>query len=55
MASAFISYAGPFNKKFRERMINDCFVKYIKDKHIPMTVGINPVKLLIDESTIAVW
>jgi len=31
MASSFVSYAGPFNKKFRNIMINLDFMKFIKD------------------------
>ena len=31
MASSFVSYAGPFNKKFRTIMINDEFMKFIKE------------------------
>ena len=31
MASSFVSYAGPFNKKFRNQMINEEFMKFIRD------------------------
>lgn len=55
MASSFVSYAGPFNKKFRNLMINDKFLKYIIEKKIPMSADPNPVKLLTDDSTIALW
>lgn len=55
IASAFISYAGPFNKQFRQRMMKDNFIKYITEKNIPQTPGMNPIKLLTDDATTAVW
>jgi dynein heavy chain, axonemal len=55
MASSFVSYAGPFNKKFRNIMINKEFMKFIKDSQIPASADPNPVKILTEESTIALW
>lgn len=55
MASAFVSYAGPFNKKFRDKMIQEEFMKYFKAHQIPMTPNLDPVKLLTDESLAARW
>lgn len=57
MASAFVSYAGPFNKKFRESMVKEYFIKEYGDV-IPTSIDKeNPVaiKMLIDESKIAKW
>lgn len=50
IASAFISYAGPFNKSFRMRMMKENFVKYISEKNIPQTANMNPIKLLTDDA-----
>lgn len=55
LSSAFVSYAGPFNKKFRNQMIDLEFVKFMKEKDIPMSPGISPVKILTQESTAALW
>lgn len=55
VASAFISYAGPFNKSYRQKMMKDNFIKYITEKGIPQTPGMNPIKLLTDDATTAVW
>lgn len=55
MASAFISYAGPFNKKFRDNMIQNDFMKYFKANNILTSGSLDPVKLLTDESTAARW
>ena len=30
IASAFVSYVGPFNKYFRDMIINDKFMKFFK-------------------------
>ena len=55
MASAFVSYAGPFNKSFRDIMIRDDFAKYFTINKIPMSPVMDRVKLLTDESTAAKW
>ena len=48
MSSSFVSYAGPFNKKFRDMMLQDEFVKYFQTNKIPMSPASDPVKLLTD-------
>ena len=55
MSSAFVSYAGPFNKTFRDKMISEEFEKYFKANRIPMSPNTDPVKLLTDEATAAKW
>jgi dynein heavy chain len=55
LASAFVSYAGPFNKKFRDNMIQNEFLKYFKANSILTSPNIDPVRLLTDESTAARW
>lgn len=55
VASSFVSYSGPFNKKFRNIMINESFMKFMKDNAVPMSPDPNPIKILTDESTIALW
>lgn len=55
IASSFVSYAGPFNKKFREIMIKEKFMEYVQTNKIPTSSNPMPVKLLTDESTIAQW
>lgn len=55
LASAFVSYAGPFNKSFRDLMIKEDFAKYFITNKIPMSAAMDPVVLLTDESTAAKW
>ena len=55
IASAFVSYAGPFNKKFRDIMIREHFLTFINKNNIPLSPAADPVKLLTDESQAAKW
>lgn len=55
LASAFVSYVGPFNKKFREQIMNTKFVDFFRRSRIPMSPDTNPLMILTDEATIAEW
>ncbi len=55
LASSFISYAGPFNKSFRDKMMKEEFSKYFKANKIETSPAGDPLKLLTDEATIAKW
>jgi len=55
LASAFVSYVGPFNKAFRDRIINDNFVEFFNKNNIPMSPAANPLLVLSDEATVAGW
>jgi dynein heavy chain len=55
LASAFVSYVGPFNKQFRDMIINDNFVKFFNTNGIPMSPAANPLSILSDEATVAGW
>lgn len=39
LASAFVSYAGPFTSKFRAGLIKE-WIKFLSDRGMPMTEGI---------------
>jgi len=55
LASAFVSYVGPFNKKFRDIIMNENFVEFFKSNNIPMGKTSNPLSTLTDEAEIAGW
>lgn len=55
LASAFVSYVGPFNKKFRDIITNNRFIDFFKKNKIPMSPDSNPLAILTDEATIAEW
>jgi len=54
LASAFVSYVGPFNKKFRDNIMAN-FVEFFEKNNIPMSPNSNPLTILTDEAKIAGW
>jgi dynein heavy chain len=43
LACAFVSFVGPFNKSFRDKIVYDNFVPYCREHNIPMGGNPNPV------------
>lgn len=50
LASAFVSYVGPFNKSFRDKILNDEFLPFFTQNNIPMSADSNPVTILTDDA-----
>jgi dynein heavy chain len=64
LASAFISYVGPFTKVFRDKLMVETFSPYLKDKFqiavgegapIPMSAQPDVLKILTSPAEIAAW
>lgn len=55
ISSSFISYAGPFTKAFREKLIENDFISYFNQHQIPRTNTENITKLLVDDAQKAQW
>jgi dynein heavy chain len=55
LASAFVSYIGPFNYIFRARLWRDEWIPDINEKSIPITEGIDPLEVLAGDADQAVW
>uniref|UniRef100_H2YDV7 Uncharacterized protein n=1 Tax=Ciona savignyi TaxID=51511 RepID=H2YDV7_CIOSA len=58
MATAFLSYAGPFNQEFRNLLMGgSCFQwqKEMKMRRIPYSDGLNLIEMLTDSATITEW
>ena len=53
-AASFVTYNGPFTAKFRTEL-NTAFEKRMMENNIPMTEGIDVLKVLVDPATIAGW
>ena len=57
LITAFISYVGCFTKQFRIDLLQKMWTPYLKgiDPQIPTTENLDPLSLLTDDTTIAVW
>lgn len=55
LASAFVSYIGPFNKSFRDMIIKDNFIDFFGKNNIPISPSANPLAVLTDDATVAGW
>uniref|UniRef100_A0A8C6QFD6 Dynein, axonemal, heavy chain 5 n=1 Tax=Nannospalax galili TaxID=1026970 RepID=A0A8C6QFD6_NANGA len=54
LATAFLSYAGPFNQEFRDLLLHD-WKKEMKAHKIPFGNDLNLNELLIDAPTVSEW
>ena len=55
VASSFVSYAGPFNSKFRDFLVNEKWLPDMIEREIPMTTGVVPLDVLTTPGLIAQW
>jgi dynein heavy chain len=55
MASAFCSYVGCFNKKYRQMLIFQNFIPFLKQEKVPISDNPDPVAILTDPAKIAGW
>ena len=55
LAASFVSYVGPFNKKYRDIIMNENFVPFFDKNGIPRSKDSNPLKILTDDATVAGW
>lgn len=53
-AAAFVTYSGPFTAKFRTQLIGELEAN-LRENKIPMTEGIDVLRVLVDPATIAGW
>ena len=55
VGSSFVSYAGPFNTKFREFLVNEKWLPDMIEREIPMTAGVTPLDVLSTPGMRAGW
>lgn len=55
IASAFVSYLGPFNKEFRDLLIKRDFFADCRDQDVPTTPNMNLTAFLVDDATVGEW
>jgi dynein heavy chain len=54
LATAFLSYSGPFNQEFRN-LLSDGWGKELLQRGIPFTKNLNLTSMLVDNTTIGEW
>uniref|UniRef100_A0A8C3PTP1 Dynein axonemal heavy chain 5 n=1 Tax=Calidris pygmaea TaxID=425635 RepID=A0A8C3PTP1_9CHAR len=54
LATAFLSYSGPFNQEFRSLLLTD-WQKEMKSRKIPFGNNLNLIEMLTDAPTISEW
>lgn len=55
LATAFISYCGPFNSEFRDILSHEYFAADMKKRGVPLTPDLNLVNFLVDDATVGEW
>ncbi|XP_073975032.1 dynein axonemal heavy chain 1 [Rhodnius prolixus] len=54
LATAFLSYCGPYNQEFRASLI-DQWIEILKSREIPFTLNLNIISMLVESSTVSEW
>jgi dynein heavy chain len=54
-ACAFVSYCGPFNSEFRQKLLDEYFHSDIMEKKIPVSEDLLLTQFLVDPATIGEW
>jgi dynein heavy chain len=55
LAAAFVSYVGAFSLSLRNSLVLERWVPDMIERQIPMTEGMQPLKMLVDDAGIAQW
>ncbi|XP_065180851.1 dynein beta chain, ciliary-like [Sycon ciliatum] len=57
LTAAYLSYAGCFSKRYRTIMLHEKWMPFFASLQpsIPITEGLDPMTLLTDDATIAIW
>ena len=55
IASAFVSYLGPFNREFRELLVSRDFAADCTKLNVPVTPDLKLTGFLVDDATIGEW
>jgi dynein heavy chain len=55
MACAFLSYCGPFNKTFRDKLTQEYFIDDMKQKRVPFTSKLSLIDMLTNDAVRGEW
>ncbi|XP_052240013.1 dynein axonemal heavy chain 8-like isoform X2 [Dreissena polymorpha] len=54
LCTGFLSYSGPFNQEFRNKLISN-WQKEMFNRRIPFTTDLNLINMLVDNATVGEW
>ncbi|KAH3783309.1 hypothetical protein DPMN_161245 [Dreissena polymorpha] len=52
LCTGFLSYSGPFNQEFRNKLISN-WQKEMFNRRIPFTTDLNLINMLVDNATVS--
>ncbi|CAK9086367.1 Dynein gamma chain [Durusdinium trenchii] len=55
LAGGFVTYCGPFNSEFRDKITQENFMHDIQQLKLPANDRVNIVEFLVDEGTVGEW
>ena len=55
LASSFVSYLGPFNKEFRDLLLQRDFYGDLTSRGVPVTENLDVTRFLVDDNEIGEW
>lgn len=55
ISAAFVSYIGPFNTVFRQRIWETTWINDMTEKKVPFSDGVDPLKVLSTPKDQAIW
>merc|ERR1719265_423721 len=55
LACAFVTFCGPFNSEFRDKLNDDMFLGDTHKRKVPASDKVNLVEFLVDQGTIGEW
>jgi len=55
LATAFISYCGPFNAEFRTMLAQEYFLNDMKNRGVPVSTNLDLTSFLVDDATVGEW
>eukprot|EP00435_Cladocopium_sp_Y103_P019454 s3864_g4.t1 len=55
LAGGFVTYCGPFNSEFRDKITQENFMQDIRQLKVPANNRVNMVEFLVDEGTVGEW
>ncbi|CAH6779586.1 Dnah11 [Phodopus roborovskii] len=56
LTAAFVSYAGPFTRRYRRELVDCKWAPFLQQKvSIPIREGLDSIAMLTDDATIATW